>query len=43
MINEDLLSGDHDDDEGCVASDNLLPEETMVMTTEEEVMRSCNQ
>ena len=42
MINEDLLSEDHDDDEGRVTSDNLLQEETMVMTMEEEVMLSCN-
>ena len=41
MTNEELLYRDHD--EGRVTSNNLLPEETMVMTTEEEVMRSCNQ
>ena len=35
MTNEDLLSGELDDDEGRVTSDNLLQEETMVMTMEE--------
>ena len=43
VTNEDLLYGEHDDDEGRVTSDDLLREETMVMMMEEEVMRSCNQ
>ena len=42
MTNEELLYGEHDDDEGRVTSDDILPEETMVMMMEE-VMRSCNQ